>query len=289
MSKTIVVTGTATGLGRATVEKFAAHGWNVVATVRKVSDLETHASVDNVRTLLLDVDDEEAVEPFSQLAALQFGGVDVLVNNAGYYQMGPLEATTMDQVHRQFQTNLFGLIAMTKAFIPMFRAQGSGRIINIASITADQGYPYNSVYASSKAAVATLSEALNIEMAEFGVVVKTILPGLHATRIFTKIDTAADVPDAYRASMAKFFANNSPNGSSPSITGEVVYRAALDPDTTTVRYYSGPDAVAIPRGKRILGAESYWQEFRNAVVGDSSDLWDTLMPMPGTTPVQMEV
>jgi NADP-dependent 3-hydroxy acid dehydrogenase YdfG len=75
----------------------------------------------------------------------QLGRVDLHANNAGYYQIGPLEATTMDQVHRQFQTNAFGLIAMTKAFIPTFRAESTDRIINIASITGDQGYPYNSV------------------------------------------------------------------------------------------------------------------------------------------------
>jgi NAD(P)-dependent dehydrogenase (short-subunit alcohol dehydrogenase family) len=289
MSKTIVVTGTASGLGRATVDKFAAEGWNVVATVRKESDLRTHAEVKNVNTLLLDIDDEHAVEAFAQLAVDQFGGVDVLVNNAGYYQMGPLEATTLDQVHRQYQTNVFGLIAMTKAFLAPFRAQGAGRVINIASITGDQGYPYNSVYASSKAAVAILSEALNIEMAEFGVVVKTVLPGLHATRIFTKVDAAPNIPDVYHAGIADFFATSSATGSAPTAAAEVIYRAAVDADTITVRYYAGADATSIPQGKRILGAESYWREFRSSVLGSSTALWNALMSKPGNVPVQMEV
>jgi NAD(P)-dependent dehydrogenase (short-subunit alcohol dehydrogenase family) len=289
MPKTIVVTGTATGIGRATINKFAAEGWNVVATVRKESDLETHSDLPSVKTLLLDVDDETAAGPFAQLAQEQFGRVDVLVNNAGYYQMGPLEGTSMDQVHRQYQTNVFGLLALTKAFLPYFRAQRAGIVINIASITGDQGYPYNSVYASSKAAVAVLSESLSIELAEFGVVVRAILPGLHATRIFTKIDQGDSIPGAYRAGINHFFAGNSPTGSEPSVTAEVIYRAAVDPDPTTVRYYSGPDAVSIPRGKRILGAEGYWQEFRNAVLGYPSDLWNTLISKPGTTPVETEV
>jgi NAD(P)-dependent dehydrogenase (short-subunit alcohol dehydrogenase family) len=289
MPNTIVVTGTATGMGRATVNKFAAEGWNVVATVRKESDLKTHCGLENVETLLLDVDDEAAAAPFAELAREQFGRVDVLVNNAGYYQMGPLEGTSMDQVHRQYQTNVFSLLALTKAFLPTFRAQGGGTVINIASITGDQGYPYNSVYASSKAAVAVLSESLSIDLAEFGVVVRAILPGQHATRIFTKIDQGDSIPDAYRAGITQFFAANSPTGSEPSVTADVIYRAVIDPDPTTVRYYSGPDAVSIPRGKRILGAEAYWQEFRNAVVGQPSDLWNTLMSKPGTTPVEMEL
>ena len=289
MPMTIVITGTASGMGRAHVEKFVTEGWNVVATVRKESDLEVHADLVNVKTLLLDVDDEAAAEPFARLAVDQFGQIDVLVNNAGYYQMGPVEATTMQQIHRQFQTNVFGLIAMTKAFLPIFRAQGSGRVINISSLTAEQGYPYSAVYASSKAAVATLSEGLNIEMGEFGVVVKAILPGQHATRIFTKIDLARDVPDAYQESIGTFFANNSPTGSTPDVTSKVVYKAATDPDTTTVRYYSAPDALAIPRGKRILGPENYWQEFRNSVLGNPSDLWNILMAKPGTDHVEFEL
>src|SRR3979411_2028419 len=91
MPKTIIITGTATGMGRATVSKFAAEGGNVVATVRKESDLKAHADLRCVKTVLLDVDDETAAVPFALLALKQFGGVDALVNNAGYYQMGPLE------------------------------------------------------------------------------------------------------------------------------------------------------------------------------------------------------
>jgi NAD(P)-dependent dehydrogenase (short-subunit alcohol dehydrogenase family) len=289
MPKTIVITGTASGIGRATVNKFDTEGWNVVATVRKKSDLEIYSGRESVKALLLDVDDEAAAAPFAQLAQEQFGRVDVLVNNAGYYQMGPLEGTSMEQVHRQYQTNVFSLLALTRAFLPNFRAQGSGTVINIASITGDQGYPYNSVYASSKAAVATLSESLSIELGEFGIVVRAILPGQHATRIFTKIDIADSIPDAYRAGIAEFFASNSPTGSEPPVTANVIYRAALDPDPTIVRYYSGPDAVAIPRGKRILGAEAYWQEFRNAVLGHPSELWNSLMSKPGSTLVEMEL
>jgi NAD(P)-dependent dehydrogenase (short-subunit alcohol dehydrogenase family) len=115
MSRTIVITGTASGFGKLSVERFAAEGWNVVATVRKESDLHVHDGQPNVRTLLLDVNDEQADLGFGDLAAAQFGRVDALVNNAGYYQAGPLEGATMDQVHRQFQTNVFGLIALNKA------------------------------------------------------------------------------------------------------------------------------------------------------------------------------
>ncbi|MDO4253864.1 MAG: SDR family oxidoreductase [Kocuria sp.] len=248
MTKTVVITGTATGFGRDSVNLFASLGWNVVATVRKDEDLGVHGDLDNVRTLLLDVDDEAADSEFAQLAVEQFGRVDVLVNNAGYYHMGPVEAGTMKQVHDQFQTNVFGLIALTKAFIPFFREQGSGVIINISSISADQGYPYTAVYAASKAAVVAFTEGLNIELADFGVSAKAILPGAHATRIFTKIDQADDVPEAYQPGIQRFFSIQG-GGSKPSVTAQAIYEAATDNKDSKVRYYTGPDGTAIPRVK----------------------------------------
>ncbi|MFD9670094.1 SDR family NAD(P)-dependent oxidoreductase [Rhodococcus sp. NPDC059968] len=287
MNRTVVITGTASGFGRESVQKFAGEGWNVVATVRKDADLDVHKGLENVRTLLLDVNDEEADAAFADKALAQFGRVDALVNNAGYYQMGPIEASTSDQIHRQFQTNVFGLMALTKAFVPHFRKQRSGVIINLSSISADQGYPYTSVYAASKAAVAAFSEGLNIELASFGVSVKAIFPGLHATPIFSKIDNATDIPEDYLAAMDSFF--NSPQsslGSPPSVTAEVIFRAATDNRPERVRYYSGPDGEMIPRAKALLGPEWYWEEFRTANISGPSPLWAALSPNAGGEQVE---
>jgi len=130
---------------------------------------------------------------------------------------------------------------------------------------------------------------MTVELAEFGVIMRTILPGISATRIFTKIDRGDSIPDAYQAGIARFFASNSSTGSDPAVTADVIYRAVIDPDPTAARYYSAPDSVSIPRAKRILGADGYWQEFRRAVLGHPSDLWKTLMEKPGSTPVDIEV
>jgi NAD(P)-dependent dehydrogenase (short-subunit alcohol dehydrogenase family) len=173
--------------------------------------------------------------------------------------------------------------------LPAFRGQRSGVVVNIASLTAEQGYPYNLVHASSKAAVALLSECLNIELAAFGVVARAILPGMSATRIFTKIDSGGSIPDACQPGIARFFASSSSSGSDPAVTADVIYRAVIDPDPTAVRYYSAPDSASIPPGKQILGLDGYWQEFRSAVLGCPSDLWKALMAKPGSTPVDMEV
>ncbi|MFC5180452.1 SDR family oxidoreductase [Actinomadura harenae] len=278
-ASTIVITGTSSGFGNLAVRRFSAAGWNVVATVRKKTDLDVHADLANVRTLLLDVDDEQADLAFGDLAKEQFGRVDALINNAGYFQGGPLEATTMDQVHRQFQTNVFGLIALTKAFIPIFREQRSGVIVNVSSISAEAGYPYTSAYEASKAAVAVLSEGLHAELAEFGVTVKALFPGNMETRIFSKVDRAEDVPQDYLASWEAFGAQNLVR-SDPQITADVMFRMVTDGDTRKVRYYSGPDGEAIPRVKRLLGQDWYWDEFSARNRGESTPLWDALMPAP---------
>ncbi len=278
-ASTIVITGTASGFGNLAVSRFAGAGWNVVATVRKTSDLHVHDELPNVKTVLLDVDNEEADLGFGQLAQAQFGRVDALINNAGYFQGGPLEASTMDQVHRQFQTNVFGLIALNKAFIPIFRQQRSGVIVNVSSISADGGFPYTSVYQASKAAVASLTEGLHAELAGFGVIVKALHPGSHETKIFSKVDAAENVPADYQASWARFASLNLVR-SDPAGTAEVMFRMVTDGDRKKVHYYSGPDGEAIPRVKQLLGQDWYFEELSARNRGESSGLWNALMPTP---------
>jgi NAD(P)-dependent dehydrogenase (short-subunit alcohol dehydrogenase family) len=287
MSKTIVITGTSSGIGRATLERFSKEGWNVVATVRKEADLGIHNDMSNIKTFLFDVNNESTAETFAHDAISAFGRVDALVNNAGYYQMGPVEATTMAQVHEQFQTNVFGLIALTRAFIPTFRDQRSGVIVNISSISADQGYPYTAIYAASKAAVAAFTEGLNIELDEFGVSAKAIFPGLHATRIFTKIDIADNVPDDYKPGIQRFF--GSPvTGSRPDTTANKIWTAVNDGDQGRVRYYSAPDAEVVPHAQQMLGRDWYWREFRAASLGKPSMFWSSLV-RTGDAPVDYKV
>ena len=170
-------------------------------------------------------------------------------------------------------------VRLDRALLPSMLAQGSGVIVNIGSISADQGYPYTSVYEASKAAVVSLSEGLNTELAEFGVVVKVVLPGNMDTRIFHKVEQAEDVPDAYDASIKAFSARNVVR-SHPRLTADVIYEAVTDNKPGKVRYYSGPDGIAIPRVKQLLGQEWYWQEFRAAVSGNASPLWQALVPTP---------
>jgi hypothetical protein len=128
--------------------------------------------------------------------------------------------------------------------------------------------------------VAAFTEGLNIELSPFGVAAKAVFPGQHNTRIFTKIDAASGVPQDYEKAMAAFFGANA-SGSAPEVTSDVIYEAVTDGRRNQVRYYSGPDAVAIPRARQLLGSAWYWEEFHAASTGNPSQMWKTLMPSGG--------
>ena len=185
----------------------------------------------------------------------------------------------MDQIHRQFQTNVFGLIAPNKAFIPHFREQGSGVIINIGSISAEQGYPYTSVYEASKAAVVSLSEGLNAELAEFGVAVKAVLPGNMDTGIFHKIDQAKDVPDAYDASVNAFHSRNSVRSDPPRhgrghLRGRHRQQARQGPLLLGPRWHRDPQGQAVARPGVVLAGVP------GRRLRPPSPLWQALVPVP---------
>lgn len=208
MNRTIFITGTSSGIGKATVELFAKQGWNVVATVKSTymqSDL--FKNFPNVTVYELDVTNFEQVNAVAKMVIQQFSKIDVVVNNAGYCLMGPTETSTMKQIKEQYETNVFGVFAVTKAFIPHFRNNNKGMFINIASSSAQFNYPYIGAYGSSKWAVRGLTESLGIELAPFNIEVKAIYPGTHATRIFTKLDDGTGETKAAFQAYKKYYKN----------------------------------------------------------------------------------
>jgi NAD(P)-dependent dehydrogenase (short-subunit alcohol dehydrogenase family) len=278
-TKTVMITGTNSGFGKATVELFLAKGWNVVATQRKVPEKSLFEPQERVRTIALEIDDPNSIEAAATAALSAFGQVDVLVNNAGYFQMGPLETTTMEQFRAQFETNVFGLVALTKALLPAMREAGGGVIINLASLSAENGYPFAAAYSSSKAAVLVLTEALNLELDAINVSVKAILPGLHATGIFTKIETVESIPEPYRPLLSRFMKlQRASGGSSPTGVAELIYEAATDGKRDVVRYFAGKDATSVPMMKRLLGQAGYFRFFRNTVLNGPGRLVRWMTP-----------
>jgi NAD(P)-dependent dehydrogenase (short-subunit alcohol dehydrogenase family) len=172
-----LITGCSTGFGRALAQKLIAKGERVFATARKPEDLaDLVAGHDNATALKLDV--TEAADIRAAVAAAQAaGGIDVLVNNAGYGYLTSVEEGTEEGYRDQFEANVFGLIAMTKAVLPAMRERGSGHIVNIASVGGLLGNPGSAYYAASKFAVVGFSEGLSKEVAALGIKVTVIEPG----------------------------------------------------------------------------------------------------------------
>src|SRR5215217_1410885 len=175
-ARTVLITGCSTGIGRACAERLARSGHTVYATARRleaIRDLEAKGC----KLLELDVTSEESMQAAVDAVAAAEGAVGALVNNAGYSQNGAVESVPMDDVRRQFETNVFGLVRMCQLVLPGMRAQGWGRIVNVSSMGANFTFPGGGADHASKYAVEAISDALRFEVKGFGVGVTVIQPG----------------------------------------------------------------------------------------------------------------
>ena len=176
MTKTIFITGPSTGLGRATAILFASRGWNVLATMRNPSLARDLHGVPNLTLMQLDDTDTGQIQSVAA-QAIDLGGVDVVFNNAGYGLNGPLERISDEQLVERVNTNLLGVIRVTKAFVPYFRARGNGMFITTTSIDGLAGVPLNSAYHATKWALEGWSENMAFELNQMGIEIKTVSPG----------------------------------------------------------------------------------------------------------------
>ncbi|HYB11994.1 MAG TPA: SDR family NAD(P)-dependent oxidoreductase, partial [Myxococcota bacterium] len=176
VSHAVLITGCSTGIGRATAERLARSGHTVYATARRpeaIQDLTRHGC----RVLALDVCDERSMRAAVEAVEKSEGAIGVLVNNAGYGSEGPFEEVPMDEVRRQFETNVFGLVQLTKLVLPGMRRQRFGRIVNLSSMGGRMTLPGGAFYHATKYAVEALSDALRFEVSGFGIAVVLIEPG----------------------------------------------------------------------------------------------------------------
>jgi NADP-dependent 3-hydroxy acid dehydrogenase YdfG len=176
----VLITGCSTGIGRATAERLARNGLNVYATARRVESIEDLQAA-GCKTLALDVTDEASMQAAVSAVEGADGAILALVNNAGYSQSGAVETIAMDDLRRQFETNVFGLVRMCQLVLPGMRREGRGRIVNISSMGGRLVFPGGGAYHGTKFAVEAISDALRFEVRGFGVHVSIIEPGLIKT------------------------------------------------------------------------------------------------------------
>ena len=230
-AKTIFITGSSSGLGRAAAKLFASRGWRVIATMRNPDKETDLASSPAVVLMPLDITDPDQIER-AAANAVAAGGVDVVFNNAGYGMAGPLEGVTDQQMLRMVNTNLMGPIRTTKAFIPHFREKRAGLFINTTSIGGLITVPFNSLYHATKWALEGWSESMAFELNQFGIGMKTVSPGGMKTDFFTRSFDTGGHP-AYEALVSKVMGvitdpKQMETYSTPDQIAEVVYEAATD-------------------------------------------------------------
>ena len=242
---TILITGASSGIGRATALRFHAEGWNVIATMRDPSSSDL-ADLDNVLVARLDVTDPASITAAVSAGIGHFGAIDVLLNNAGYGAYGPLEAFSTDRIRRQFDTNVIGLLEVTKAVLPHMRARRSGTVVNISSIGGQITFPLGTLYHGTKFAVEGLSEALHYELEPLGIRVRIVQPGMIKTDFggrsfdFAMDDSLADYAPSAEA-MGRLFGKLASNPSSPELVADAIWQAAHAPGNQ-LRFRAGPDA-----------------------------------------------
>jgi NAD(P)-dependent dehydrogenase (short-subunit alcohol dehydrogenase family) len=233
MDKVILITGASSGIGKETAKTFQAKNWKVAATMRSPENAEDLKNIVDLELVPLDVTDIDSIKAAIAETLEKFGRIDAVVNNAGYGLAGPFEATTPEQIKKQFDVNLFGLMNVCREIIPYFREQKRGTIVNVASLGGRTAFPFYSLYNSAKWAVEGFSEALQYELEPFNIRVKLIEPGPIKTDFYGRSEDIARTDDLHaydhyfekaRASMKKS-GETAPDG---TVVAQAVYDAVTD-------------------------------------------------------------
>ncbi|MBX7174864.1 MAG: SDR family oxidoreductase [Pyrinomonadaceae bacterium] len=248
MSKTIVITGASSGIGKATAKYFAENGWNVVATMRKPENEKELGKLENVKLYALDVTDKAQVESAIAQIKNDFGQIDVLLNNAGYGLIGPIELADEEQIYKQFETNVFGCLRTIKAVLPTMKEQKKGLILNVTSIGGVITMPLASLYHGTKFAMEGISQSINYELNPLNIRVATIAPGGVSTDFSGRsmdFTVSADKSVAGYEKIVEAMNNFLNRGEERASTSEDIAKAifeAANSETPKVRYILGSDA-----------------------------------------------
>jgi NAD(P)-dependent dehydrogenase (short-subunit alcohol dehydrogenase family) len=240
MENVVLITGASSGIGLHTAKLFQTKNWKVAATMREPEKAEELQRIVDVECIRLDVTEVDSVRTAIAETLEKFGRIHAVVNNAGYGLMGPFEATSDEQIRKQFETNVFGMMNVCREVIPYFREKKGGHIVNVASLGGRTVFPFSSVYNASKWAVEGFSESLQYELEPFNIRVKIIEPGPIKTDFYSRSQELArkEGLTAYDHISSRFLSfmnksgENAPDG---FVVAQAVYDAVTD-DSRKLRY-----------------------------------------------------
>ena len=263
MSHTVLVTGCSSGLGKAAAFTFFEAGWNVVATMRDPATWREPVS-DRMQVTALDVTDPASIAAAVKAATDSFGRIDCLINNAGQALLSVVETTPVVTARAIFETNLFGPLQMMQAVLPLFRAQGIGRIVNVSSGSAITPDPFMAIYSASKFAVEGLTEGMRFELRRQNIVVKLVEPGyIPGTRIGATVmanSAGVPIPPTYQVDhdrITAMFTSAAPAEATTEREVASVILAAASDDTETLRFVVGADAQLAAHWRRETSEAEY--------------------------------
>jgi NAD(P)-dependent dehydrogenase (short-subunit alcohol dehydrogenase family) len=262
-----VVTGSSSGIGLATSIALARNGYLTYATMRNLAKRDSIQSIADkqhlsIRVVQLDVTDENSIKSAIQSILSEAGRIDLLVNNAGYVLTGAFEDIGINEIKALYETNVFGVIRVTQAVLPIMRKQGLGRIINISSGAGRIGYPGGSAYVSSKFALEGLSESMAYEIEQFGIRTVLVEPGFVRTKIGENmaISKKTQDPNSPYSQMMQMMSSNQErmleNGSDADLVASVVAEAATAKEPN-LRYLVGKDVQQMMAAKKSMSDEEF--------------------------------
>lgn len=264
MKKTVLITGASSGFGKATVRLFARRGWNVIATMRQPEKEEELTGLKDVLVNHLDVQNDQSITASIHAGIARFGRIDALINNAGFGLFGLFETTPVEKIREQFDVNVFGVMNVTRAILPHFRANKSGLILNVSSGAGVFTLPMISLYCASKFALEGFSESLSYELASQNIIVKIIEPGGVLSTNFGKrsgAEAAHNISltdyDAFVSDTNAVFASlRAARLATEEDVAEVIFAAAGD-GTNRLRYVATEDIKPLVKARRETSEDEY--------------------------------
>ena len=280
--KVAVVTGSSSGIGFETSLLLAGNCFYTYATMRNIGKSRKIAEIaerDNLslEVLKLDVSDDKSVKDAIDIIAEKQGRIDVVVNNAGYGSTGAVEDFSIDEIKAQFETNFFGVVRVIQSVLPLMRTQRNGIIVNISSIGGRIAFPFSPSYASTKFAIEGMSEALQYEVAQFGIRVILIEPGIIKTNFFENIKRARKAEDPsspYLQLLQKRIVKVKrmfETGTAAEVVAKVILKAVTSySEERNLRYVIGSDAALLTEKRRSMTDGEFF-DFMSKHIFNSTD------------------